>query len=126
MFNRLLLVFIAATPNAAWSICSNKQVGEMTFSDCPAEGHALNNPAGPGVTLQPVPAAAAVSVPLRLVAPHETLDMSGRLSNAKTTISEDAAVAPHSTQTSKAPPKKTHSKETKKSAKRSVKTGTKK
>lgn len=125
MFSRFLLAFVLVSPVGAEAVCSSQRVGEMTFSDCPAESHAVNNAAESGIALQPISDAAAKANPVRLVQPYETLDMSGRAPGPTSNASEKAAIAPSSPLIDKKANRKTPSGVTKKPAKQGAKNGTK-
>ena len=69
-----LVIFLVA-PLSVWGSCTSQKVGGVTFSDCPDEGHGLNNPAANGVVLQSPLSATGVGA-VKLVPPHGKLDMS--------------------------------------------------
>lgn len=117
MLSRFLLMSFFLMPTSTWATCTSHEVGTVTFSDCPAEGHAVNNPAARGVTLQPLPDTAAKPEFIKLVRPHETVDIGGHPRNATATTSEGAPDASGAPEANKATNKQNNTKAQKKPAK---------
>ena len=112
MLIRFFLTSVLLMPPASWAACTIQQVGALTFSDCPAEGHATNAAVG-GVVLQPLSDVSVKSAPFKLVRSHETLDIGGHGSSTTAKTAEDRPAVSGLPATNK----KTDSKATKKSAK---------
>lgn len=110
MSSRFFLMSVFLMPTATWATCTSHQVGTATFSDCPVEGHAINNPAARGVTLQPLPDTAVKPNFIKLVRPHETVDMGGHSRNAAATTSEGAPNASGTPEANKATNKQNNTK----------------
>lgn len=75
MLNRLFLSSLLLVPTATWGACSNHQVGALTFTNCPAAGHVSNNPVASGVAIHPLSDSEVKPPSVRLVRPHEIVEM---------------------------------------------------
>jgi hypothetical protein len=98
MLNRLFLTSLLLAPTATWAACSSHQVGALTFSNCPAEGHAVTHPVASGVVVHPLSdSEVKPPPPVRLVRPHEIVDMGESKHRVITDTGEGMTNAPAAT-----------------------------
>lgn len=83
MLKRVLLMSVLLVPAAAWGACISHKVGTVSL-DCTAFNHELNNPEASGVSLELMPEKGepAKAASVRVVRPHEFIEMDGTGSKA--------------------------------------------